>query len=77
MILAYDDEQSVYRLGLVLEGQQYVRLFTRWFDDRWSSIPDRYLVYGRKGINQKAIDLIGSELAANGATLARQGSQVR
>jgi len=61
VFLSYDDELSS-RWGLALQGQQYVALFARWFDDRWSAIPDSYLIYSRNGLNQKAVDRIRKEL---------------
>jgi hypothetical protein len=65
VVLVYDDELSSHRWGLVLQGRQYVSLFSRWFDDRWGAIPDRYQIFGRGVLNQKAVDLIRSELATN------------
>jgi hypothetical protein len=64
VLLAYDDEMSSFRWGVVLEGAQYVSLFGRWFDDRWASIPDSYMVFARTGLKQKTVDLIRSELEA-------------
>jgi hypothetical protein len=67
VFLAYDNEMGRYRWGLSLQGRQYATLCARWFDDRWSSIPDSYLIYSRNGLNQKAVDQIKRELEANDA----------
>ena len=72
VFLAYSDEASPLRWGLALQGHQYVTLFTRWFDDRWSAIPDSYLIYTRNGLNQKALDKIRKELEAAEASGERQ-----
>jgi hypothetical protein len=62
VVLVYDDEQSSYRWGLVLQGRQYVALFSRWFDDRWAATPDRYQIYGRGLLNQNAVEQFRKEL---------------
>jgi hypothetical protein len=64
VFLAYSDETGPYRWGLALQGAQYATLFARWFDDRWSAIPDSHLIYSRSGLNQKAVDRIRKELEA-------------
>jgi hypothetical protein len=71
VFLAYDDETARYRWGLALQGRQYVSLFAQWFDNRWSSIPDSYLIYSRNGLNQKAVELIKREIEANEAARNR------
>jgi hypothetical protein len=65
--LAYDNETGRFRWGLSLQGHQYVALCTRWFDDRWSSIPNSYLIYSRNGLNQKAVEFVKREIEANEA----------
>jgi hypothetical protein len=72
VFLAYSDEAAPFRWGLALQGQQYVTLFTRWFDDRWSAIPDSYLIYSRSGLNQKAVDRIRNGLEAAEASDERR-----
>jgi hypothetical protein len=67
VFVTYDNERGRYRWGLSLQGRQYVALCAQWFDDRWSSIPDSYLIYSRKGLDQKAVDQIKRELEANDA----------
>jgi hypothetical protein len=64
VFLAYTDEKVVGPWGIALQGRQYVALFARWFDDRWSAIPDSYVIYSRNGLNQKAVDRIRKELEA-------------
>jgi hypothetical protein len=64
VVLSYDDELSSNRWGLVLQGRQYATLFARWFDDRWAATPDRYQIYGRGVLNQKALELVRKELEA-------------
>jgi hypothetical protein len=73
VFLTYDNEMGRYRWGLSLQGRQYVTLCARWFDDRWSSIPDSYLIYSRNGLNQKAVDQIKRELEANDAGIQSAG----
>jgi hypothetical protein len=68
VLLTYDDETSSFRWGVVLEGRQYVSLFGRWFDDRWASIPDSYMVFARTGLNQKAVDLVRKDMERAEAT---------
>jgi hypothetical protein len=58
------DDSTAFRWGVWFQGPQYLPLFTSWFDDRWASIPDSYLVYSRSGFNQSAIDRIRKELEA-------------
>ena len=72
VVLIYEDGVSSHRWGLVLQGRQYVTLVGRWFDDRWAATPDRYQIFGRGIINQKAIDLVRKELAAAEAARDRE-----
>jgi hypothetical protein len=72
--LVFDDASAAFRWGLMLEGVQYASLFARWFDDLWASVPDTHLVYSRKGLDQQALDLLRSEIAAIEAAQVRQTS---
>jgi len=67
VFLAYDNDGGRYRWGLALRGRRCVALFAQWFDDRWSSIPESYLIYSRSGLNQKAVELVRREIEANEA----------
>lgn len=60
--LVYGNRQGEQAWGLILNGPQFVSIFSRWFDDLWAAIPDTRLVYSRKGVNQPAIDDIRNEL---------------
>jgi hypothetical protein len=75
VLLSYDDETSPYRWGVVLEGQQYVTLFARWFDDRWAAIPERHMVFARNGLNQKAVDLVRKNLTRAGAAATENSEE--
>jgi hypothetical protein len=70
--LIFDDASAAFRWGLVLEGVQYASLFARWFDDLWASVPDSYIMYSRKGLDQKALELLRREIAAIEAAQAGQ-----
>jgi hypothetical protein len=72
VVLVYDDEWSGHRWGLILQGRQYVTLFAQWFDDRWAATPDRYQIFGRGVLNQKAVDIVRKELESVEAAQARQ-----
>ena len=73
-IIAFDDVGGALRWGILFEGPQYATLFARWFDELWSRTPDSYLVYSRSGINQKALDLIRTELEAVESARERQNT---
>lgn len=70
-LVILDDDSASYRWGFLFQGRQYVTVFARWFDELWASIPDRYLVGSRSGLNQTALDRIRVELEAAEATLDR------
>jgi hypothetical protein len=65
-------ETNSFRWGIALEGRQYASLFARWFEDRWSAIPDSYLIYSRTGLNERALDRIRKELEAAEAASDRR-----
>jgi hypothetical protein len=72
VFLGYGDETTPHRWGLALRGGTYAALCARWFDDRWAAIPDRYLIYSRNGLNEKALDQIRLELEAAEAVRDRE-----
>lgn len=63
-IITLDDVNASYRWGVLFQGRQYITVFARWFDELWATIPDRYLVGSRSGLNEKALDRIRMELEA-------------
>lgn len=70
-ILTFDDENAMFRWGILFQGRQYATLFTRWFDEIWTSVSDAYLVYTRNGLNQKALERIRAELGGENASRDR------
>lgn len=70
--LSYGNQVGGQSWAVSFHGQQYAAVFARWFDDVWSDIPDTYLVYSRNGLNQKALDLIRSELEIGATTTDHQ-----
>jgi hypothetical protein len=56
-------EQSAQKqLMLPFRGHPYVAFLNRWFDDMWSRIPDRYLIYSPRGFDRVSYDQIKHEL---------------
>jgi hypothetical protein len=70
-IVTLDDDNASYRWGILFQGRQYVTVFARWFDELWASIPDRYVVGSRAGLNEKALDRIRMEVEAADAASDR------
>ena len=64
VVVSMMDDRAAFRWGFLFQGPQYVAVFVRWFDDLWASIPDRYLVQSRNGVDEKALERIRKELEA-------------
>ncbi len=61
-LLTCHDLRSVTPFALLLRGEQYVSVFSHWYDELWASIPNTQLVYSRSGLDEKAIDRIRAQL---------------
>jgi hypothetical protein len=63
VVVALDDESTVFHWGLHLKGRQYAALFAQWFDELWTTLPQTYFVYSRSGLDQQALDDFRQKLA--------------
>jgi hypothetical protein len=71
-ILVFDDPTAHFRWGIQFQGRKTSTLFAQWYDELWASIPDRYLVGSRSGLNEAALDRIREELEAAEAVSDRR-----
>jgi len=62
VIVTLDNDSARSRWGFLFQGQQYVMVFSRWFDELWASNPDSYRFYSSAGINEAVIERTRKEL---------------
>ena len=72
VVVSLDDDKASHRCGFLFQGDQFVAVFARWFDDLWTSIPNEYLVYTRAGLNEAALNRIRQQLVIAGSAQERR-----